>query len=166
LAGDIGKENIDDLVRRGAVRSWEFDWRQRQSNPDLSRPRVEDTGNTQPPRLRTTDGPGGQLPPYSLESGAPSGDTVNAGNPRQPPPPPRRPAPQGPQAPSGFVPGETSIDAPPPPAVLPPPRPGFNSMEPQRQDFPPGWQGDVAHWNAMRRWRTENPNSRFPGATR
>jgi hypothetical protein len=120
-------------------------------------------GRTNPPSGPAAGQRGGQLPPFGLRSGSTSGDTVNAGNPRQSPPP--RQTPQGPPAPSGFVPGETSIDAPPPPAP-PPPRPGFNSMEPQRQDFPPGWQGDVAHWNAMRRWRTENPNSRFPGATR
>ena len=165
LAADLGKENIDDLVRRGAVRSWEFDWRQRQSNPDLSRPRVEDTGNNQPPRLQTTDGRGANVPRYNLEPGGDTNPASNPGAPQQPAPPPRRPAPQGPPAPSGFVPGDTAIDAPPPPAP-PPPRPGFNSVEPQRSDFPPGWQGDVAHWNAMRRWRTENPNSRFPGTTR
>jgi hypothetical protein len=87
LAAALRQENVTDLVSRGAVRAWEFDWRRRALEQN-SGPRVEDTGNQQPPRLapasvrRNDDGTIVYIPPGQRGQQDPP-----------PPPPPPAPAP-------------------------------------------------------------------------
>ncbi|CAB4161440.1 hypothetical protein UFOVP732_52 [uncultured Caudovirales phage] len=149
LAAALRNENVDELVRRGAVRSWEFDWRQRALQQGGGS-RVEDTGNQQqPPRLApagtggappaptrpVAQGPGFNVTPASpAPTAAPPQTTAPAAAPPAPPPP-------SPAATPGTNPAMESLGMPP-----------ASPRAPQRTDFPPGWAGDRAYSQALSEW--------------
>lgn len=140
-AAALGRENVDDLIRRGAIRSWEFDFRQRALQQNGG-PRVQDTGNQQPPRL-TTPGPGAAAPP--------AGNVVVQGpgfNVTPATPPPAQAAPAAPPPPSpAAAPGTTA-----PLESLGLPRASAANRQPVRSEFPQGWAGDRAFSEALSEW--------------
>lgn len=150
LAAALRNENVDELVRRGSVRSWEFDWRQRALQQGGG-PRVEDTGNQQPPRLAPA-GPGGAPPAPARPVAQGPGFNVTPAAPAPAAAPPQTTAPAAaPPAPPPPSPAAT-------PGTNPPleslglPRGSAPNREPQRSDFPPGWAGDRAFAQALSEW--------------
>lgn len=148
LAAALRNENVDELVRRGAVRSWEFDWRQRALQQGGG-PRVEDTGNQQPPRLAPAGSgntapaparPVAQGPGFTVTPAAPAPAAATTQTPAPAAAPPA-PPPPSPAATPGTNPAMESLGMPP-----------ATPRSPQRSDFPPGWAGDRAFAQALSEW--------------